>query len=452
MLSCGHERAPYGEPICEHLRAQREGKLSYVRWFTGAGLEVVLICSECAELRWGGAAEERAECASVCEDCFDFATDEVGVLSGVEGAPEVRTRSLPFELEVRELPLPVELGKIVAMAPADGVPSVWLLLGEDGKLVRIDLSTGDSEVVGSSALKVTGEPLAGGADGQKQGPTLGLHASRDGRFAAVVHDYGEAGEVIDLGLGKVSVQLNGGDYLARTVPFSFGFVNVGGRVAALHRTDWNRVDLTDAETGKLLTERGPAAGEGDEDSGHDLDYFYGALSLNPSGTRVACDGWVWHPVGVVTAWSVSAWADNVWEPETGPPNRTVCSRVYCWDRAMVWLDDRRLAVSGIGEDESDMIEGARIFDVTRLAGNAGPWVAETEAEVMSFAGPSGVFLSDGTSLFASDEGGLSRWDPTDGFQTGELAGFSPTRRHGGSGEFVQLVDGRLLRYGGLLRP
>lgn len=442
MLSCRHERAPFGDPICEHLRAQRGEQLSYVRWFTGAGTEVVLICSECAARRRGGVDEGRAACAQVCEECFDLATDALGVLTGVEGSPEVRSRSLPFELDVREFPLPPEFGRVVALAPVDGVPSVWLLLAEDGKIVRVDLSRGESEVAGASAWKVPEEHASADADGQSRG----LHVSPDGRFAAVVHDYGEAGEVIDLVKGQVTVHLHGGAYHARTVPFAFGFASVGGRVAAIHRTDWNRVDLSDAATGKLLTERGTAAGEDDGGSEPHLDYFYGALYLNPSRTRVASDGWVWHPVGVVTTWSLSAWANNVWEPETGPSNRTVCSRVYCWDRALVWLDDTRLAVSGIGDDDSDMIEGARVFDVTQLAGEAGPWVAETKAEVMTFAGPSGVFLSDGKSLFASDGAGLTRWDPSDGCRTGEVAGFAPTQRHAGSGEFVQLVEGRLLRW------
>jgi hypothetical protein len=50
---------------------------------------------------------------------------------------------------------------------------------------------------------------------------------------------------------------DGGNYYAETVPFSFAFAVVRGREVAIHRTAWNRLDVSDPSTGKLLTARNP---------------------------------------------------------------------------------------------------------------------------------------------------------------------------------------------------
>jgi hypothetical protein len=38
-LACGHEGTPFGSPICAHLRECTKPWLSYVKWYTGAGLK-----------------------------------------------------------------------------------------------------------------------------------------------------------------------------------------------------------------------------------------------------------------------------------------------------------------------------------------------------------------------------------------------------------------------------
>ena len=80
--------------------------------------------------------------------------------------------------------------------------------------------------------------------------------------------------------------------------------------------------------------------------------------------RILDDGWVWHPVGIPATWSLERWsAGNVWESEDGPTRKILCTRDYYWDHAAAWIDETRVALGGIGEDDLDMIDGARIFDV-----------------------------------------------------------------------------------------
>ncbi|MEZ4446946.1 MAG: hypothetical protein R3B72_48145 [Polyangiaceae bacterium] len=269
--------------------------------------------------------------------------------------------------------------------------------------------------------------------------------SRDGRSAAVVNDYGRQGQVIDLRHGRVTMQLDGGDYHPDTVPFSAAFVDVGGRSLLAHRTSWNRLDLSDPRDGALLTARGPTSyRRGEERPEHYLDYFHGALRVSPSHRRIADDGWVWHPIGVVTTWELEPWLADPWESEDGASRGSLCARDYYWDHALCWIDDDVIAVGGIGEDDAWIIDGARIFD------------ASTGRERLAFAGPGGTFFSDGASLYASDEGGLSRWDPRDGHRTGHVPGFRPTHHHRAAGELVSLQGsaGRwtLVRWRGLAQP
>lgn len=95
-----------------------------------------------------------------------------------------------------------------------------------------------------------------------------------------------------------------------------------------------------------------------------------------------------------------------------------------------------------------MIEGARVFDVTQR-GNLDPNARQDwkwAREITSFAGPSGLFFSDGVSLFSSDESGLSRWDVMEGVRTGQLKDFQPTHQHRGANELVQVKEGVLRRW------
>ena len=129
--------------------------------------------------------------------------------------------------------------------------------------------------------------------------------------------------------------------------------------------------------------------------------------------------------------SVWVWAGNVRDYEEGPTLRQLCDCSYYWDCPMAWLGDRTLAVGGIGSDNYEMLDGARLFDV------------ETGQELTAFAGPHGRFFSDGRWLYSADETGFSRWDPKDGALTGHLPGFSPTRRHP-NGTFAQVVGSKLV--------
>lgn len=346
--------------------------------------------------------------------------------------------------ELEHIRLPREIGAILDFAPiSDAIHSEWILLTSDGSLIRLNADSLAWKRVAASTL--IAEP-----DHEPWNDRLlreHLHVSACGRFAAVVNDYGKNGVLVDLQRGVVTQTLSGGDYLHDTVPFSFAFVNVRGRTLAIHRTDWNQLDFTDPATGELRSLRGPTQyKDGEPRPAHYLDYFHGALHVSPSGTYVLSDGWVWHPVGIPTVWRVENWCvSNVWESEDGPSKVDICARDYYWDRPICWIDDKRLAISGIGDDDETMINGARIFDVTLPKAESPTWQSDC-MELVAIPGPAGLLFSDGVSLFSSESAGLSRWDIESTVRTGHIASFNPTRHHRGCRELAQLVEGTLIRW------
>jgi hypothetical protein len=352
-----------------------------------------------------------------------------------------------LETELKKTDLPGEIGKVLDIAPIDEATySEWLVLAENGCLFRLNAESRAWRQVTSSMLlsEPDHEPW------NDKALRRHLHVSACGQFGAVVNDYGKRGQLIDLQRGVVTRVLDGGDYHQDTVPFSFAFVNLKGRTLAIHRTDWNRLDISDPATGALLTERSPTQyQEGEPRPPHYLDYFHGALHVSPKNTYILSDGWVWHPVGIPTTWKLENWCDsNVWESEDGLSKLDICARDYYWDRAVCWIDDRRLAIGGIGEDDEDMVNGVRVFDIT-LPGTASPGSREDwrwPLEIATLLGPAGLFFSDGTSLFSAADDGLSRWDLGSGAKTGQLTEFKPTRYHRGARELIQIVNNTLLRW------
>ena len=348
--------------------------------------------------------------------------------------------------DLREVAVPPEIGAIADIAPVRrGDKPLWLVLDVEGGIHRWHTGTGRTRRRASTTVPAEPEHRAWAGRGRRRH----LHATQDGRYAAVVNDYGTFGEVVDLRSGLPTMTLDNHGYHQDTVPFSLAFTERDGRPVVIHRTDWNRLDASDAATGALLTARGPTdLRHGGERPEHYLDYFHGALYLSPDGRRILDDGWVWQPYGVPVVWDVDKWlAGDVWESEDGASLRCLCVRDD-WDRPVVWLDADRVAVGGLGEDAGDMHPGVRVFDTALDAPRTGRMAGCVET--ISFEGPDGPLFCRGALLFASAPTGLTVWDPQDGTLLVTVPGYSPAHLHPATGEFAELVDdGRRLR---LWRP
>jgi hypothetical protein len=339
---------------------------------------------------------------------------------------------------VTDAGFPSGIEAIADLAPVDDeAGSGWLVLDAGGVISRWDLAAGTCTTLAATSVPPEpGHQAWCGHDLRRR-----LHVSASGLFAAVVNDYGRLGEVIDLRAGRVTMALDNDGGHQETVPFSLAFARHHDQDVVIHRTAWNRLDVSEAASGHLLTARGPTSYRpGEPRPDHYLDYFHGALYLSPDGARIFDDGWFWQPVGIPVVWELAAWLDaNVWESEDGP-TRIDFGWLEDWNRAFTWIGSHRVAIEDTGDDETPAC--TRVFDLAQAA-SPGPVPIRQATEVTVMCGPEGRFFSDGTTLLSSAEDGLSLWDPLAGTRTGFTPGFTPAYYHPATRELVEVSGGRL---------
>lgn len=298
-----------------------------------------------------------------------------------------------------------------------------LVLTSDGTLHGINFDTGADVRLCAVDLPDIG---SGGNNEYFGAPRYRLHASPDGRYAAVVVDKGRHGTVVDTQSGEVTIRLDGGDYCEDTVPFSACFLRFEGRDVFVHRTAWNRLDATDPASGESLTNRDIAPYEvAGETPAHYLDYFHGQLRPSPDGSLLFDDGWVWQPVSVPRVWSVTDWlGSNPWESEDGASVVDLAMRDD-WTTPACWIGGRHLALWGLADwDQEEFAEtgqgaGVRILDVTESKQSPdGRWPMEVEPKSVS------DLFSDGARLYVAVDAGTTVWDIASRAHVAALPGFT----------------------------
>ncbi|CAL78921.1 hypothetical protein BRADO5233 [Bradyrhizobium sp. ORS 278] len=191
-------------------------------------------------------------------------------------------------------------------------------------------------------------------------------SSPDGRFVVIYEKLGTKGLLFDN--GRVLREINRSYYFAETYEFPLALFDDPDRRTLLAHCpkDYCRLDLEEAESGRLLTsvmERKPA------------DFFHSRLAASPSGTRLLSAGWVWHPRDEVIWFDVAEALANPQHLDT--PN--VAHRPYnpylAEESAACWLDDDRLIVAASAEPEMNEAAakaaprlrpcGLAVYDVAR---------------------------------------------------------------------------------------
>ncbi|NUT94947.1 MAG: hypothetical protein HOY78_23280 [Saccharothrix sp.] len=395
LLPCGHAARVGRSKLCEHLLVEEPP--NHHRRSTGVGSGFDLVCTACAEV---------PELVVACQGCVDRIDERWDSSLAWLGEPEVRhldgdAGGTWDEREWRVVPL----GDRCLAA----LPGGWLALTADG---LVALGDGGSRLVG--AVDVPAD-----SDRTPYKPRrAAVHTSPDGRFAAVVTDYGQYGSVVDLGDGSTVLELDRGGYQVDTTPFPVAFV--GSTVVAA--TDWNRLDAFDTATGRLLSERDMAQ--------RYSNYFHGALHPSPDGRWLVSDGWVWSPVGVPYAVDLDAWlhGGHAFAPEDGT---RLTYREHAWDQPIAWVDERTVAIQRMGYDDERMLPGVELYTVP-----------EHRLEAL-LAGPDGPMWAHDGLLYVATEAGLEVWDPERGARTAVVEGFRPQAHDPASGAFARLSGGRL---------
>jgi hypothetical protein len=125
MIACGHENTPFGEPLCTHIRNCRTPWIESVKWLIGDDLKMEIVCVPCANDRENG---QPVDVEQVCEECYQYLTDEIVDLVGCRGKPGILIRQEIFNDTLKNNALPKQIGTVVDIAPINQErQSVWLM-------------------------------------------------------------------------------------------------------------------------------------------------------------------------------------------------------------------------------------------------------------------------------------------------------------------------------------
>lgn len=253
-----------------------------------------------------------------------------------------------------------------------------------------------------------------------------LHSSFDGKYAAVVIDHGQIGMLIEIGSGRIITHLNGGNYCEETVPFSACFIQFEGQNLLIHRTDWNRLDVTDPVSGQIITNRLIAPYDASEKRPeHYLDYFHGKLIPSPNNNQLFDDGWVWHPLSVPRTWSIKKWLTTYpWESEDG--DSIIDFPIGDdWSVPACWIDDQHIAMWGIPiwdkDEEMEMRQGSGIAIYSLSNAQA---TIEKSIRIAN-KNKCNYLFSNGRHLYVVTDAGTTIWDIDSEQQVCKLDDFNP---------------------------
>ena len=395
--------------VCVHLLQTGIDETDIVYHLTGIGTQYNVICLDCAK----DIAHNASNLQSVTDAVFDAHDD--GYTENIIGKPEILTRSSDLQFSHRMVQLEMSLpATVIDIKPCHWEKtSQWVALLASGEIIRLDLDHRKLETL--YAIPKTDFTLG-------QHPRLEL---ADGtQFAAVVNDKASDGIIIDLQAKHITMQLNRGSYHAEQTQFPLGFFQHNAETYVVYATDWNRLDISNAYSGALLTKRDTTWNKGDERPPHYLDYFHAGLTISPNSTWIAEDGWVWSPFGLTRTWNLQTWLANIWESDDGDSIKYLNQRWYLWDVPLCWITDEILAVWGFGNDDEYVVDGVGFFNA--VTGKSLGW----------FAGPKQGLLVFDEHLFSASDDGVDVWDVQTGERLVQDSTFNPLAYHHGTQQFL----------------
>ncbi|RRD07125.1 hypothetical protein EII34_01170 [Arachnia propionica] len=158
------------------------------------------------------------------------------------------------------------------------------------------------------------------------------------RWACVAERFGLRAVLVDLDTGATR-SYSREDHHCDVSSYSVALLHIDGRVVVALQTQWCRLDLFDAETGDLLTDREISRREDGSTENH-VDFFHSRLLISPEHTRMVSNGWVWAPVDVLMVYRVQDFLMR-WEPSGARFQGSGDN----WDRPICFIGEDHLVVA-----------------------------------------------------------------------------------------------------------
>jgi len=169
-------------------------------------------------------------------------------------------------------------------------------------------------------------------------------------FVCVTERFGLNGAVVNVESGAAR-PISREDEYSDVSTYSAAFAQPAGRLLFICQTQRNRLDVYDAETFELLTEREvycrdtgrkDARGKAVYEEKNYLDYFHSRLYVSPDGRRFLDSGWYWTPFDTVLLFDTERFLRDF-----EPGHTAVYSgNGYNWDRPIAWMDDSLFVAAG----------------------------------------------------------------------------------------------------------
>lgn len=151
------------------------------------------------------------------------------------------------------------------------------------------------------------------------------------------------------------------DYHASVSSFAVAFIKHQEQVLLLHQTQWNRLDITDLDTGQCLTTREVYCRDVYTNKGKEreeknyLDYFHSLLHVSPDGKSFLINGWVWMPIDYIRCGTVEGFLEG-YELSTIAVDY---SNGYNWDRPATFISDDVFVIA-VDDPDPDMLDKEEI--------------------------------------------------------------------------------------------
>ena len=160
-------------------------------------------------------------------------------------------------------------------------------------------------------------------------------------FVVAVNRRNTNGWVVNVEDSNWELKLTRGDYHVGHCTFAIGFFKRDESVHLIHTTDWNRLDITDLESKKCITEREIKYSPNSEECINYLDYFHSSLITSPDESKFIVNGWIWSPYDVLFLWTIEDFLER-FEPSFSRL-KTLETTGYNWDRPVCFLDNETIA-------------------------------------------------------------------------------------------------------------
>ncbi len=375
---------------CKHLK--EDSDLEYAIHFTGKNNTFEIMCEKCLTRLQ---SNFEPDLYPLDREAF-LQVDEYGRVeskSGVSGEMSLPSSNSDLKFMTEKLPDEFLQGKkICALEPHPVKSAQWFVLSSSGEVLRVDIKTLQIDLVYQLLPNWVdlNEPLH-------------LIVSRDGGFIAVVNSYHIHGEVIDIQASAQTIKLERSGYHVTHCYYPLVFVEYQNKTLLIYATDWNHLDIVDPATGNKVVAH-PEEFDLDKCEAFDRGAsFHGELLVSPDQNWLVDNAWEWHPVGVVSSWSIKNWIDkNPWEFISSESLLNHTSKEYVWGQSICWINNTTVCIGGWGRDDCQNLPAVSFFDV------------QTGDRIDWFFGPDGVLVFDEYLYAFVKDKGIQVWDINEG--------------------------------------